>query len=158
MEFILKRIALKADYTIGRLYIKENGEEKLVCDTLEPPSRHLTSEMPLRKIVRLKVMGHTAIPTGRYLLIVTRSPRFGRWLPLVWDVPGFRGIRIHPGNTVRDTEGCILPGWNNKKGVVLNSHAAMTIIMKRIEENGGKGWINIIESPTPTPPPSRGGD
>jgi len=50
------------------------------------------------------------IPSGVYEVRITPSPKFGRLLPLLIDVPGHDGIRIHPGNTARDTEGCILLG------------------------------------------------
>ena len=101
MEVTLTRIAKRETYTIGRLAI--NGT--YFCDTLEPTWRDIGVGRPGRK-----VMGRTAIPEGRYPLVVTFSPRFKRWLPLLLHVPQFSGIRIHSGNTADDTEGCILPG------------------------------------------------
>ncbi len=80
--------------TFGRMYI--NG--KPVCWTLEDQEREE------------KVYGKTAIPTGTYKVTITYSNRFKRELPLLIDVPNFAGIRIHPGNTAADTEGCILVG------------------------------------------------
>ena len=109
----LTRIAKRETYTIGRLAI--NGT--YFCDTLEPTWRDIGVGRPGRK-----VMGRTAIPEGRYPLVVTFSPRFKRWLPLLLHVPQFSGIRIHSGNTADDTEGCILPGLNTSRGRVTDSY------------------------------------
>lgn len=53
-----------------------------------------------------------AIPAGLYRLSNGKSPRFKRELPLVYNdkVPAKRGIRIHVGNTVASSSGCILVG------------------------------------------------
>lgn len=76
------------------------------CYTLEDAIR----EMPGMPVDVWKVAGQTAIPAGRYKLAITPSARFKRPLPILLDVPGFSGIRIHPGNTAADTEGCLLLG------------------------------------------------
>ena len=96
----LTRIAKRADYTIGRLE-DENGVK--ICDTLEPTWRDY-------KGGELKVPRKSAVPEGTYPVVVTKSKKFGKYLPLLVGVPGFEGIRIHSGNTVNDTEGCILVG------------------------------------------------
>ena len=95
MKLRLERYILKPKVTIGKLYVNDVFE----CYTLEDTVRD-----------GLKVYGETAIPYGVYLVALTMSPRFKRILPLVQNVPGFEGVRIHPGNKPEDTEGCILVG------------------------------------------------
>lgn len=137
MEINIKRIAFLPDYTIGRLSI--DGE--YFCDTLEPTDRQLTQSMGRRVIQSKKVAGHTAIPTGTYRLLVTKSLRFRRWLPLVHGVPGFEGVRIHAGNRPEDTQGCILVGWNRRRGMLVNSRSALCLLMERIK--GERVWVSI---------------
>jgi hypothetical protein len=92
----LKRIFLGREATIGELYI----DGVYLCDTLEDKVRP----------DGVKIMGETAIPGGIYDVKLTHSPKFKRVLPEILNVPGFTAIRIHSGNTVKDTEGCILVG------------------------------------------------
>lgn len=96
--------------TLGTLYV--NGVE--FCSTLEDEDRFLESG-------GVKEYGETAIPRGRYAVEVTRSNRFKRELPEVLDVPGFTGIRIHPGNVAADTHGCLLVGRSDGPARVGNS-------------------------------------
>ena len=123
MELILTRIARKAEYTIGRLE-DENG--KKLCDTLEPIWRNYDGG-------ELKIPKKSAIPEGTYRVVTTYSLRFRKYLPLLVGVPGFEGVRIHSGNTSRDTEGCILVGQNLQVGKVLWSRITMEKLMKLIE-------------------------
>ena len=104
-------------YTIGKLYI--DGE--YFCDTLEDKDRGLTDSMMVGEISKIKIKKETAIPTGTYKVTITYSNRFKKNMPLINDVKGFEGIRIHSGNTNQDTEGCILVGFNKIKGNVINS-------------------------------------
>jgi len=60
----------------------------------------------------LKVYGETAIPSGTYNVILSVSNRFKRLMPLLLDVPMFKGIRIHGGNTSKDSHGCPLVAFN----------------------------------------------
>ena len=147
MELVLKRIAKKDDYTIGRLYVRKTvldeysaGEElEYVCDTLEPKWRDYA------KGAR-KIKGKSAIPEGRYALVITYSPKFKQWLPLLLGVLNFSGVRIHAGNTVKDTQGCILVGENREVGKVLNSRKYVKIVKEKIVEAKDKGegvWIEI---------------
>ena len=123
MELILTRIARKAEYTIGRLE-DENG--KKLCDTLEPIWRNYDGG-------ELKIPKKSAIPEGTYRVVTTYSLRFRKYLPLLVGVPGFEGVRIHSGNTSRDTEGCILVGQNLQVGKVLWSRITLEKLMKLIE-------------------------
>lgn len=123
MKLILTRIARKAEYTIGRLE-DENG--KRICDTLEPTWRDY-------KGGELKIPRKSAIPEGTYRVVVTKSQRFRKYLPLLVGVPGFEGVRIHSGNTSRDTEGCILVGHNLQVGKLLWSRITLEKLMKLIE-------------------------
>ena len=147
MELVLKRIAKKDDYTIGRLYVRKTvldeysaGEElEYVCDTLEPKWRDYANGAN-------KIKGKSAIPEGRYPIVITFSPTFKKWLPLLVNVPMFSGIRIHAGNTVKDTQGCILVGENREVGKVLNSRKYVKIVKEKIVEAKDKGegvWIEI---------------
>lgn len=125
MELNVKRIARKDGYTIGRLFI--NNE--YFCDTLEDTDRGLKDTMQVNEILAKKVKAQTAIPTGKYDVILTFSPRFKRVLPLLLNVKGYEGVRIHAGNTNKDTEGCLLVGENKAKGQVLNSRATLEKLM-----------------------------
>ena len=87
-----------------------------------------------------------AIPPGRYPVLISYSPKMKKWLPILLGVPMFRGIRIHAGNTVGDTQGCILVGDNSRKGMVLNSLKALTRVKQAIveaKERGESVWITI---------------
>ncbi|SEI39304.1 hypothetical protein SAMN05216327_101183 [Dyadobacter sp. SG02] len=83
---------------------------KFQCYFLEDIDRGIDQSMPLEQVRALKVKAATAIPTGRYPVSITYSPAFKRMLPLISQVPGFDGIRIHSGNTSLHTEGCPLTG------------------------------------------------
>ena len=138
MEIYLRRIAYKDKYTIGRVSI----HGKFFCDTLEPTWRGVDAEHPERKIA-----GRTAIPEGRYPVVITYSARFKEWLPLLLHVPCFEGIRIHAGNTAQDTAGCILPGQNLESGHVFNSLRMLKRlkdVIVKAKEKGEGVWITIL--------------
>lgn len=139
MNLKIKRIAKQKEYTIGKLYI--NG--KYFCDTLEDTDRGLTSEMNIMKIKTIKVFGKTAIPTGVYDVQLTYSPKFKKILPILQNVKGFSGIRIHQGNFPKDTEGCILVGYNSYKGMVGKSEITLNKLMKILQQNRDKITISI---------------
>ena len=142
MEVLVKREYKKKDYTIGKMYI--NGE--YFCDTLEDTDRGLTQVMSLAELKEVKEYGRTAIPTGRYPIAYTYSPRFKKHLPLLLQVPAFEGVRIHAGNTHRDTSGCLLLGQNKAVGKVLDSRKTMDEflrILKPAIEACEDIWITI---------------
>jgi hypothetical protein len=98
-----------------------------------------------------KVPGKTAIPAGRYKVVVTHSPKFKKKLPLLLDVPGFEGIRIHAGNKIEDTDGCILVGFQramDPEPMVFESRVAVTLVQAQIV---GETWIEIEDSHSSAP-------
>ena len=135
MEILVKRIAKKPKYTIGKMYI----DGQYICDTLEDTDRGLNQNMSLEEIKNKKVYGETAVPTGTYKVDMnTVSPKFksrtwakpyGGKLPRLVLVPGYDGVLIHPGNKAEDTLGCILVGENKAVGQVLNSQVTFKKIM-----------------------------
>ena len=128
MEIKVKRIARKNNYTIGHLYV--DGE--YLCDTLEDKDRGLKDTDDLEHIKKVKVKGETAIPMGTYKVRLTYSPRFKKTLPLIENVKGFDGIRIHSGNTPKDTEGCLLVGKNTVVGMVTQSKDTLKELMTKM--------------------------
>lgn len=122
MQLKLNRIFKTNTFTIGELYINE----KYVTDTLEDRVRPEGE----------KVYGKTAIPEGTYEVKLTHSPRFKKILPEILNVPNFSGIRIHTGNSSKDTEGCIIVGtWDGEKeDWVGNSRIAFDELMSLLEE------------------------
>ena len=132
MRLTLRRIANRGTYCIGKLYI--NG--KYFCDTLEDVDRGLNSAMTEEEIKDLKIKGETAIPVGIYKVLITYSPKYKRNMPLIANVKGYLGIRIHSGNTAKDTEGCILVGKNTKVGMVTDSRNTYNALFKRLQQKG----------------------
>ena len=141
LELLVDRKYKKETYTIGNLYV----EEEWFCNTLEDKDRGLKSSMSLEEINKIKVYAETAIPTGRYKVIMdVVSPKynkvkwykdnFGGRMPRLENVKGFSGVLIHPGTTAVDSAGCIIVGLNKKKGNVLESRATFTKLWKILEE------------------------
>jgi hypothetical protein len=109
MEIVLTRRWQGNASTLGTLTVNGGAHHFI----LEDKDRGLDSKMSLDEIAHLKVKKETAIPTGRYQVIVSHSTRFKRLTPRLVNVPGYSGILIHPGNRIRNTEGCLLPGLTN---------------------------------------------
>jgi hypothetical protein len=118
MELLLKRLHKTQKSTIGELSI--NG--KFECYTLEDIERVE------------KVKGKTAIPKGKYEVIMTMSNRFKVILPLLLNVPNYEGVRIHAGNTAENTEGCLLLGTTRGIDFIGNSKLAMSKFLPKLKE------------------------
>lgn len=142
MEIKVKRITpIDCPYTIGKMYI--DGD--YFCDTLEDRVRDINKNGKFDN-GEVKVAGETAIPYGRYQVVVTMSPRFKRELPRLLNVPNFEGILIHRGNTDKDSAGCLLLGENKVKGKVINStpyEQKLVSILKGVQNKGEEIWITI---------------
>ncbi len=117
MELKLVRKEFNDICTIGRLYI-DNAEE---CWILEDVVRDT------------KIPGRTAIPYGRYEIILNFSTRFQRIMPLLLKVPNFEGVRIHPGNDANDTDGCLLTGRYKGVNQVTASREAFSLLMLKLK-------------------------
>ena len=135
MELRLERKYRNNNYCIDKLYI--NG--KYFSDVLEDPDRGLTDTMSLEEIKKIKIKGNTCIPYGTYNITITYSSRFKKNLPLLNNVKGFDGIRIHSGNKPQDTEGCLLPGFNKVKGQVIDSRVTTDKLIAQIQQVLNKG-------------------
>lgn len=124
-----------------------NGERK--CFSLEDTDRGLDSAMDFEQLEKQKQHGKTAIPYGRYEVIINMSNRFKVLMPLLLNVPGYAGVRIHPGNKAEDTEGCLLPGMTKDINFVGSSRGAYLIIYRLIESalnRNEKVFITIKKS------------
>ena len=140
MELTLTRHTWSPGFTLGTLCL---------CAADLPPL-FVVEDVDRRLEERAgdKVKGDSAIPLGRYRVVRTLSQRFGRVLPLLLDVPGFAGIRVHPGNSAADTEGCLLPGlsMNKKAGTVGSSRLAckrLDELLSLCEAAGDQVWITV---------------
>lgn len=136
MELVLTRKWLTPNSTVGELAV--NG--KFQCFILE-------DNFPTPYV---KVFGKTCIPLGRYQVIVNHSPRFNMDMPLLCGIPGFEGVRIHPGNVAADTEGCLLPGRIRGVDNVSESRLAFFDLFPKIKDaiaNGETVHITVCVDP-----------
>lgn len=129
MQLRVLRLETDEHRTIGILTI----ENRFACYTLEDS-------------IHLAPGSKGCIPKGVYRLVITPSARFGRPLPLLRDVPGFEGIRIHPGNTDADTKGCLLLGQSRGTDSVVDSALAVALVQRQIQQalDAQRGvWISV---------------
>lgn len=129
MKLVLNRLLKTNTFTIGELLIND----KYQCDILEDKVR-----------LNKKVYGKTAIPAGTYEIKMTYSPKFKCVMPLLLNVPGFEGIRIHSGNSSKDTLGCLITGkWNNGNDWISNSKEEYNKLFKLLSDCKDKITITI---------------
>lgn len=131
--------------TISDVYI----DDKFICYILEDKDRGLLQQMSTEEIKKKKQYAVTAIPLGKYEVIVTYSNRFKKDLPLLLNVPGYEGVRIHPGNTDANTEGCLLPGSSKSTDFVGESKKAFEVLFNHIKQaiaKKEKVWVEILNS------------
>lgn len=113
---LIRKVGTKG-FTEGKLYL----DGVYFCDTIEDEER-----------VK-KIQDKTAIPKGKYSVIINMSNRFKKLMPLLLNVPNYTGVRIHSGNTSEDTEGCILVGKKLKDGFITKSRDTFKLLMKKLE-------------------------
>ena len=144
MEIVVRRNVKTSKSTIGQLTVMG---DPFNCFTLEDQDRGLNNKMNLTEIQSAKVFGGTAIPSGRYQVVIDHSDRFGVDMPHILNVPGFAGIRIHSGNTAADTEGCLIVGLEHATDIVTNSRLAFSqfyIVLKQALNKGETVFITIV--------------
>lgn len=137
MKLTIEREASQPTCTPGTLFI-DGGFE---CFTLEDVMRERAG-VP---VAEWKIKGSTAIPLGIYAVELTMSNRFKKVLPLLIEVPGFEGVRIHSGNTDADTEGCILVGWEQGDESIFKSRLALQSLMEKLTAANGRGEAIQLE-------------
>ena len=142
MRLTLQRLKSTATATEGGFYI----DGRWHSFALEDPVREIGPNG------EGKIPGITAIPAGRYKVIIDLSNRFKCLMPHLMDVPHFEGVRIHSGNTAADTEGCILLGFD-KGGpdIIAQSRPAFDAFMARLRAGLAEGevWLTILNYKEP---------
>ena len=139
MRLTLIRRWNKKNYCIGDLYV----DGVWFSNVIEDVDRGLDDSMTVEDILKLKVKGETAIPTGIYHVTITYSPKYKKLMPLINNVKGYSGIRIHSGNTAKDTEGCLIVGKNTKVGMVTDSRVTYNALFKKLNQTNSKIIIDI---------------
>ena len=142
MELKLKREVFTDNSTIGSLYVDGVFE----CYILEDKDRGINDTLTLEQIMRVKVYGKTCIPYGRYEVDWTMSARFKKMMPILLNVTGWSGIRIHAGNSEIDSLGCLLCGRLKLNDRISESTLATNRLYKKIEaakKQGQRIFITI---------------
>lgn len=121
------------DRTLGEMFV--NGAH--FCYTLEDAVR----------LPGVKIKDKTAVPAGVYRLDVNKSPKFGRVMPLLLNVPNFDGVRVHGGNGPENTSGCLLIAYSLAAGdkIYGTAEADFTKICQNLLATGDKLYLNVID-------------
>lgn len=143
MEIIIWRKFQKDGFTIGRMYV----DGKFLCNTLEDTDRGLMQGMNVGEIMTKKIAGKTAIPVGDYKVLRTYSPRFKKMMAQIMNVKGFAGVRIHAGNSAKDTDGCPLLGDADERNIcdwISNSRKRYAEFDTKLQVAGGEANLHIV--------------
>ena len=131
MNLLLLRHSFTEKYTEGFLFLNGGFYGYTLEDMVRPPG--------------IKIPGKTAIPKGEYKVTVEKSPKFGKLLPKLHDVPGFEGILIHGGNTAEDSLGCILLARSRPTPGTLHGSLSAALT-ERLSFEPGPHSIRILEA------------
>lgn len=131
LNLVLQRTEVTNYSTIGKLLVDSANIFWTLEDVVRPDG--------------VKRIGATAIPSGKYRVVITQSQRFRVPLPLLLEVPNFTGVRIHAGNTTEDTEGCILIGLTKSENFIGKSQMALSLFLPKLEAalKEGEVWIDV---------------
>jgi hypothetical protein len=149
MRLVVDRFYSTREFTLGKLSLVPKDNENAIIEVrgkmISPPGIFLcfTLEDPYQD---QKIMGHTRIPEGTYEMVLRpEGGKYQKYLTKLGDwqrpgmlhiknVPGFEWILVHPGNTTKDTEGCLLVGYgaDQMTGTITTSTLAYTNIYKMI--------------------------
>lgn len=140
MELRVERLWPRENYTVGRLYVNNEFFSNTLEDKIIDKNKNGVFDNDEKK-----VYGESAIPYGKYKVVYNYSPKFGRNLPRLLGVPHFEGILIHPGNTAKDSFGCILVGKNTSKGMLSESRYTSDKLNEIIDAAQKRGEEIIIE-------------
>lgn len=142
MELRVERLWPRENYTVGRLYVNNEFFSNTLEDKIIDKNKNGVFDNDEKK-----VYGESAIPYGKYKVVYNYSPKFGRNLPRLLGVPHFEGILIHPGNTAKDSFGCILVGKNTSKGMLSESRYTsdkLNEIIDAAQKRGEEITIEIV--------------
>lgn len=142
MELRVERLWPRENYIVGRLYVNNEFFSNTLEDKIIDKNKNGIFDNGEKK-----VYGESAIPYGKYKVVYNYSPKFGRNLPRLLDVPHFEGILIHPGNTAKDSFGCILVGKNTSKGMLSESRYTsdkLNEIIDAAQKRGEEITIEIV--------------